>query len=258
MTEFSVYLDDGGHPDDQPYLVVAGYVATEAQWLAFEPRWKETLAKYSLDYPFHMTDFMYNKRYSALRRDQILCDLAAIVKAYTSHPFVSALDVKAYKRINDEFALEECHGAPYALACRSLVRAFRIWTKANLQPDDHMLTFIEEGTKHYGDLEQVFKRDRLPIPHRVPKTTAQVQPADILAWELFNWLRAGRPKKPSKNLDRLTHYIRTKQSLGGIVLEHDMRRICKDTKAPLRSTLKPGDTIAFHSERKRKRKRTIK
>jgi hypothetical protein len=118
---------------------------------------------------------------------------------------------------------------------------------------------VEEGTKHYGDLEQVFKRDGLPIPNRVPKAMSQVQPADILAWELFNWLRAGSPKQQSKNLKRLTLPIRKKEDLGGIIRESDLRRICSEppTVYP-RSTLSSKDRIVFHSERKRKRERTVK
>jgi hypothetical protein len=155
-------------------------------------------------------------------------------------------------------SLEECHGAPYALATRSLTRNLNIWKEKSLQPDDHLLTFVEEGTKHYGDLEQVFKRDGLPIPNRVSKAMPQVQPADILAWEAFNWLRAGSPSHFGKNLKKLTLAIRKKENFGAIIYEADLRRICSDTEVYLRSTLNPSDTIAFHSERKRKRKRTIK
>lgn len=256
MTEFAYFLDDGGHPDDQPFLVVAGYVATESQWLAFEPQWRAALKRFDLGEEFHMTDFMRD-RYTALRRDQILAELARITKSNTLHPFLCALDIAAYKRINDEFAFEECHGAPFALTFRSLMRAIHIWEKQNMKDGDRSLRFIEQGTKHYGDLEQVCKRDSIPIPNRVPKEMPQVQPSDILAWETFNWLRSGGPRKQGKNLSRLTRYIRLKEELGGMIYEADMRRICADTNVHLRAELNPGDTIAFHSERKRKRKRTI-
>jgi hypothetical protein len=160
--------------------------------------------------------------------------------------------------VNDELALEECHGAPYAITTRALAGHLNIWKSENLQPGDHLLVFVEEGTKHYGDLEQVFKRDQLPTPHRVKKEIPSVQPADILAWETFNWLRAGSPRKLGRNLDRLTRPIRKRGDFGGIIYEVDLRRICADTDVNLRSELRPGDTIAFHSERKRKRRRTIK
>jgi len=256
MTDFSLFLDDSGHPDNQPYLVVAGYVATESQWLAFEPQWRSALARFKLGDVFHMTDFMHDS-YSNLRRDQILSALALVAKRNTIHPFVCALDLAAYKCVNDEYALQECHGAPFAITARSLARAIHIWQKENLKEGDHFLTFIEEGTKHYGDLEQVFKRDGIPIPNRVPKAMPQVQPSDILAWETFHWLFSGT-NKFGKNLDRLTRYVRFKEEMGGMIYERDLRRICADTTVPLRSNLTPTSTIAFHSERKRKRKRTIK
>lgn len=256
MTEFSLYLDDSGHPDNQPYLVVAGYVADESQWLAFEPQWRAALARFQLGDVFHMTDFMREPR-SKLRQDQILSTLALVTKRNTIHPFVCALDLAAYKRVNDEFALQECHGAPFAITARSLARAIHIWQKENLKEGDHFLTFIEEGTKHYGDLEQVFKRDFIPIPNRVPKATPQVQPSDILAWETFHWLCSGASGF-GKNLDRLTRYARFKDDLGGMIYERDLRRICADTVVPLRSNLAPNAKIAFHTERKRKRQRTIK
>jgi hypothetical protein len=257
MTDFAFYLDDGGHPDDQPFLLVAGYVASESQWLTFEPQWRAALTRFELGDEFHMTDFM-SARYTALKRDQILSELAQITKHNTLQPFVCALDIAAYKRINDEFAFEECHGAPFALTFRALKRAMHIWEDQNLKLGDRSSTFIEQGTKHYGDLEQVCKRDRIPIPNRVPKEMPQVQPSDILAWETFRWLRDGSPRNQSKNLSRLTRQFCFKEDLGGIMYESDLRRICRDTEVNRRSEMRPGDTIAFHSERKRKRKRTVK
>ena len=89
MTDFALYLDDGDHPDNQPFVVVAGYVATEAQWIAFEPKWRAALAQFSLENPFHMTDFMRErKKYSALKQDHILFTLASVTKTSTIRPFV--------------------------------------------------------------------------------------------------------------------------------------------------------------------------
>ena len=188
-------------PDDQPFLVVAGYIASESQWLKFEEQWKEALSRFSLGTEFHMTDFM-QQHYKNLKRDHILSTLASIIKTNDLHPFVAAIDIAAYKRVNEEFALEECLGAPYAYTGRTVARHLNIWKSKNLGPADNLLIFVERGTKHYGDLEQVFKRDRLPIINRVPKAIIPVQAADLLAWETFNWLRAGSPERMGKNLDK--------------------------------------------------------
>jgi hypothetical protein len=168
------------------------------------------------------------------------------------------MDIAAYKRVNEEFTLEECLGAPHAPTGRTVARHFNIWKSKNLQPADNLLIFVEQGTKHYGDLEQVFKRDRLPIINRVPKQIVPVQAADLLAWETFNWLRAGSPERMDKNLDRLTRHVRIKEELGGMIYEADMRRVCAEISVFPRSEIKPGDRITFHSDRKRARRRTVK
>jgi hypothetical protein len=255
MTEFSLYLDDSGHPSNQPYVVVAGYVSTESNWLAFEPEWDMVLDRFNLDRPFHMTDFMSSNKYSTLKRDQILFSLSHTINSHVIWPFASAVDMEAWKRVNDEFTLEECHGAPFALAARSVAKQVNEWRNEHLSSDDHLLMFIEEGTKNYGDLEQVFKRDGIPIPNRVPKAMHQVQPCDLLAWEAFNFVRSGQ--RLGKNLSRLIRRYRKERDLGGTFTEADLRRLCADTNVYPRSTIKPGDTIAFHSERKRKRKPTV-
>jgi hypothetical protein len=100
MTEYALYLDDGGHPDDQPALVVAGYVASEEQWREFESKWRNALKRFGLSEPFHMTDFMSGTRLSPLRRDQILSALANIIKSSTARPFAAGMDMKAYKKVN--------------------------------------------------------------------------------------------------------------------------------------------------------------
>ena len=55
MPDYSIYIDDSGHPDDQPYVVAAGFIAPEKNWLAFEPEWKDALAKHGIGDVFHMT-----------------------------------------------------------------------------------------------------------------------------------------------------------------------------------------------------------
>jgi hypothetical protein len=62
MADYALYIDDSGHPDDQAFVVVAGFIATEKEWLDFDPAWKSALKDNGLAEPFHMTDFMRQKR----------------------------------------------------------------------------------------------------------------------------------------------------------------------------------------------------
>jgi len=49
------YFDESGTDAKGPAFVVAGYVATTAQWLAFEERWRKTLKDFNVQ-TFHMHD----------------------------------------------------------------------------------------------------------------------------------------------------------------------------------------------------------
>jgi hypothetical protein len=160
--------------------------------------------------------------------------------------------MEVYKRINDIYTLEECHGAPIALAARSLAKEVNEWRRENTTSDDTFIIRIEAGSKHYGDIEQVFKRDNLPMPARVPKSTVQCQPADMLGWEGFRYIRTN---VTSKNMKRLLP--KGKDTFGGIFKENDLIELCKNTKVPRRDEVDPTRDIAFHSEKKRPRRRTV-
>jgi hypothetical protein len=255
MTEYSLYLDDSGHPKDQPYVVVAGFVASKSQWLDFEPAWKAALARYGLGEVFHMTDFSSrNRKLSALKKEQILSSLRSVIRDHTVTAFASGVTMDAYRKVNEVYTLEESLGAPYALVGREITRQLRAWQQSFCEPDDRFLLFVEDGTLHFGDLEQIAKRDRLPNPIKVPKSLAAVQPADILGWEYFNYLRSN---VISKNLMRL---LRSRVATGTLFGEADLLETCRLAKIMPREYKDrfPDKFISFHSEPKRPRRRTIR
>ena len=252
MTEYSLYLDDSGHPKDQPYVVVAGFVATESQWLRFGPLWKAALAKYGLGEAFHMTDFSHQRR-SALKKEQILSSLRNIIRSHTVAAFAGGVAMDDYRKVNEVYVLEEILGAPYALVVREITKQLRSWQEQVFSPEDRLLLFVEEGTLHFGDLEQIAKRDGLPTPFRVPKKLPAVQPADILGWEYFSYLRSNRI---SKNLMTL---LRRRNVTGTIFRESDLIETCRLIGVMTRQERDkfPDRAIRFHSALKRPRRRTI-
>ena len=135
MPDYAIYLDDSGHPSDKPYVVVAGFLASEDQWIAFEDEWKAALGKYRLGEAFHMTDFEASKRTD---RGAVLEHLTSVIIENTRSSFSCIVDMAAYKKINDIYALEEAIGTPYALVTRGVARNINIWKKAYLQPGDRV------------------------------------------------------------------------------------------------------------------------
>jgi hypothetical protein len=253
MSEYAAYLDASGHPSDKPRVIVAGFVATEQQWLDFEPEWKQALKDHDLGDAFHMTDFESSKRKD---RGRVLECLTGIIGRHTLTSFSCTVDMLAYRNLNEIYILEEFTGTPYSIAARGVSRNVDVWKKACLSPEDHLLIFVEDGTKHKGDMEEAFRRDKLPVPQTVPKTHPCVQPADLLAWEIFNYeMHKAHPIRRSfRNLLKVPRL----DVNHGKFSERNMRENCQMMNIPLRKNIPPEMKIVYGSTPKRPRKRTIK
>jgi hypothetical protein len=252
VTEYAVYLDDSGHPSNQPYVIVAGFISTENKWLRFEPLWNAALSRWGLGPVFHMTEF--ERQFKGDRRKgAILDDLISIINDHTEVHFTCGVNMTGYKRVNDLYALEECIGAPYAIAARGVVRNIGLWTADHLKPGrDRLLTFIEDGTLHKGDMQDAFKRDSLPAPQCIPKDHPCLQPADMLSWEMLYFFKHDGHRRSLKKL------AFTRLGIKGAFEEHNLRQNCQMLGIPLRSTLAPGMKIVWNNAPKRPRRRTIK
>jgi hypothetical protein len=115
MTEYAVYLDDSGHPDNQPYVVVAGFVAREEQWLAFESAWRSALKRNVLGSVFHMVEFESGPKTKA--KGKILEDLTTTISSHVQGAFSVFVDMEAYRKVNETYTLEECLGEAVCARC---------------------------------------------------------------------------------------------------------------------------------------------
>jgi hypothetical protein len=254
VTDYAAYCDSSGHPDNQPYVNVAGFVASEEGWLDFEPAWKDALKRNKLETVFHMVDFEFAHRRDP-KRGKILDELTTIITEHVSGAFSIIVDMKAYRRVNDVYTLEEAVGTPYAIAARAVARGMNVWRKNELTTEDHLLVFMEEGTKHKGDMEEAFRRDKLPLPQTVPKSHPSMQPGDMLAWEVFHHLKYHDDRR---SLRKLVQNTMPYPEMEGTFLEHNLIETCKNANALLRSSVPPNVEIVYDSRPKRIRRRTIK
>ena len=255
VTEYQVYLDDSGHPDGQPYVVVAGFLSTEPKWVAFDLAWKAALQRNGLPDVFHMTDFEATIK-DKKKKGIILEDLTTTINNHVVAALSCSVDMTAYKKVNGTHCVEEWLGKPFAMAARAVARGINTWKRNFFREGDHLLVFIEEGTKHRGDMEETFRRDDLPIPQMVPKKHPSVQAADILAWESFYYLRHEDTRRRS-----MVNLLRNKfpcDDLEGVFHEHNLLKTCEQAKVPLRASVPPNVGFVYHSTPKRVRKRTIK
>jgi hypothetical protein len=250
MTEYAVYLDDSGHPADQPYVIAAGFLSTKEEWSALELKWKAALEKHKLGDVFHMTDF-HGKR-AKLEEGKVLEDLTGITVRHTQATFSVIVAMEAYKRVNDLYPLEECIGTPYAIAARTVAKGINKWKTKFYRPEDNLQVFVEAGTKHTGDMEEAFRRDHLPVPQRVPKAHTAAQPCDLLAWEVLHNVKHNDKRRSLLNLIRVPFLFE------GIMREKNLTHILAEARIPLRTVMPDGVQYVYGTSPKRTRRRTIK
>jgi hypothetical protein len=249
MTEYAAYLDDSGHPDDSPFVVAAGFLASAAQWDAFGREWINALAELQIGEVLHMAEFHGSR--SKKEEGQALERLTSIINTHTEAAFSCTIDMSDYRRLNDKFPLEEAIGTPFAIACRTVAAKINLWRKRFFKPGDGLSVYVEAGTKHIGDMEQAFERDELPKPSRVTKNHPAAQAADLFAWESFRHGTHGEQRRSLRNL------LMNKNLYEGIMREKNLMHSLSATKAPPREVLPDNVEFSFHSAPKRPRTRRI-
>jgi hypothetical protein len=156
-----------------------------------------------------------------------------------------------YRKVANVYALEQYIGTPFSICSRTIAKNLNTWSNRFFRSGDKLLTYVEDGTLHRGDMEECLRRDGIPTPIPVLKSTPAVQPSDMLAWEGVKALRTGHPRKTFKRL--LNHGI----WFHSIWREKNLLQGCIDQGVPKLSNLAPDATIVFASAPKKARRRTI-
>jgi hypothetical protein len=190
MSGYSANLDDAGHPSDKPYVAVGGFIASEEQWIAFEEPWKQIMRLRKLKFPFHATDFFHEHRKDN-KLKHIVSDLVRVITNHIEAAFSVTVDMTAYKDLNRVRRVEEFLGTPYALVTRALHDNVDKWQKL-VGPRSPLLYFVESGTLHRGDMEEIFRdRDGIAPPVPVDKDHVCCQAADLYAHAIYQTACAG-------------------------------------------------------------------
>jgi hypothetical protein len=209
------YFDESGIHAGSPAFVLAGYLATTSQWLAFEERWCSALTEFGVDC-FHMHDLEQ-------RTDRF--------KGWSPETAI-ALQGKLIEIIN--------HTVMIGICCGVSVADYQAATPAILHPDirfAYLLCFYEclLGIQHYMEAKEhnepvkfIFDQNEYcgmlaTVYHRLRKDLGSpawmgglscedrrifipLQAADLLAYEMFKHLthRSVEPwRKMRKSLGAL-------------------------------------------------------
>jgi hypothetical protein len=147
---FTAYSDDSGTADDTLAVVVAGFVATNEQWLHFERNWNDTLNQFGIS-KFHMKDFAHSLReFSGFRenkedREWFMRQLLAHIRLRVTYSNGHALLMDHYRTVNNVYALDQAF-PPYALAGRTCIARINLWAEKRGIPKEQIRHVFEDGS----------------------------------------------------------------------------------------------------------------
>lgn len=256
MKEYTAYFDDAGHPDDEDFVIAAGFIASET--LLFEKEWQLIVDRHEITdrkgrARFHRTDFEASRKWTRPEKDTILMQLCCLIRARTQFYISKIVDMAAYRAVNDVYAFEQNVGTPFALVGRSAATALNKWKRS--YPDrDKLLVVFEDGTKHKGDFMDAMQRDGLRCPSFAsPVDAIPLQAADLLAWDA---LYAIKHKRTKQGLDMILAALPGDE---GIFARKQLEEMCVTSDPPMQkySENPEGVEVAYHTLPKKVRKRRI-
>jgi hypothetical protein len=179
-----VYFDESGThaTNDEPLLIMAGYVAEEDKWATFNDRWGRILAEYKTD-RFHMKD-LRNLRHKRLRhlsrenRRELLSHLIDLTAETALLGSLAYLRPSDYEHVTDR-KFRSRYGSAYGtLVTLSLLRLDALLLNQIREPDT-VRVFVEEGHNNAEDalrLLRYWQEDTAPAP-----TEFEGEPVHIVA-----------------------------------------------------------------------------
>jgi hypothetical protein len=187
MAICSAYFDASGKVAAQPAVVVSGFAAPVSKWVRFETNWKGALDAEDIKV-FHATDFAASEgefkgwKGDKLKRRRFVRSLIEVIRKDTNKMLSVGVETGAWKRVDEEYELQEHFHSPYALAGYMVVRLSSKWAhgKGHKFPIE---TFFEDGDEGQGGLKVLCKLHHGLEPIFLPKEKLPFQAADFLAWK---------------------------------------------------------------------------
>jgi hypothetical protein len=206
LSAYTAYFDASGHPSDQPFVVVSGYVANMHQWKYFNTMWEAVHKEFDVDLPFHATDFYArSKQYGNLppgndagKPHDFITTLATVQQLYTLMHVSCVVDMGVYRDIADVFMIHTMVPA-FALGARVCVALIAEWQRS-FGIEYPIECVFEDGDFGKGKFIDLMRVERMPAPIFKDKDEFPgLQAADHVAWESASHLKreraAGSPVK---------------------------------------------------------------
>jgi uncharacterized protein DUF3800 len=197
MAIFTAYFDESGTPDESPFVVVAGYLASVNEWRQFNDRWGRVLTEYGVPY-FHVKEYAHSRgafeswKGQERKRKRFARGLTSQIRRSVRAGFAAIVDVSDWRRANHRYELDT-PGLEGGLACYPLcgklcVELVRVWCENHRFPLGGVEFVFHNGAKDKGKLIRRLEIDHGITPIFDPRSTGNfpvpgVQAADFLASE---------------------------------------------------------------------------
>jgi len=223
MAMFTIYFDASGNSVDQPFVVVAGYIANYIQWRYFGHFWAKVHKDFGLDLPFHMSEFMaamQNPRYAGQRNarkdyvalakdsdkaEDFLIHLSMAQASFINCAVTSIVPMNIYNDVSSLLDLRDSI-PPYALAARMCMDLVRLWERHFDAPEPVECIF-EQGDFGQGKFSDLMVDEGMALPvYKKKEDFPGIQAADHYAWErafMMREIALGVPRPPRKSLHML-------------------------------------------------------
>ncbi len=225
---FTAYLDESGIDPKAQDIVLAGYLATNDQWKAFEHEWNNAISEFGLS-QFHMTDYAakvkpYNT-WTTKQREDRYARLVKIINSNTTCSVGMIMSRVEYAAAMGDIARTMPAGSyGFIFTQLTLFTPVALWSMGNTRPQ--IAYVLERGAgRHIGDaihimdeIAELFDRISLeqnrisPLGYLSAKTEKKerfvpLQAADILAYQLYrfeaNYHRSTKYTRRSNHLEML-------------------------------------------------------
>lgn len=192
-----IYIDDSGKSDQSPVLVLAGYLASDARWEAFDMEWRGVLERFDMP-AFHATEVWRlgyrTKIRSRSAQSVLLVSLIECINRHLEHLFVVSIPFESHAHWFGTNELSDPELRIYGSAFYSLMtlvhqHAYKYRFDVPLKVifdeqggEDTQL--ILRGIEHFRGLSaQGFPGLAVNLPTFMPDDDVPgLQAADLIAW----------------------------------------------------------------------------
>jgi hypothetical protein len=239
LQELQAYFDETGTHGDSRVTAIAGYVGTVAEWTHVENQWQEILEPYAplgltwwhhKDYPGQRGQF---ERIGSETSNLILGALTNVINESDLQVIWAGVDAEAFAAL----LAEKWRGAfkPYDFCFYWIMRQLSLWSeKCRYTGRTGMVFAVQDEYNgrsaraleswHSGGVLQHLG----PIGFDYPKFLPALQPADILANEMYRLLEREKTENHSAPSLLLQRISKSRLQEGGFATEETIRHYMTD------------------------------